>query len=85
MRFLTLLRRLSRLSNAVDTILDRTAAVATRKAAIVTATMTTLSIVEDKLKRDIANDVKVKAAAAHLAEAVFEALDAPISRSRGTP
>jgi len=76
MGFLKLLRRLARLSGAVDVAIDDGVEVAKRKAALVTIVMTGLGIVEDKLKRDLANDAKVQAAATHLAEAVFESMAA---------
>lgn len=75
MGFLRLLRRLSRLSRSVDTAIHDPDVVK-RKAALVTLITTTLSIIEDKLKRDLANDAKVQSAATHLAEAVFESIDA---------
>ena len=56
--------------------IDDGAEIAKRKAALVTIVMTSLGIVEDKLKRDLANDAKVQAAATHLAEAVFESIGA---------
>ena len=81
MGFLKLLRRLARLSGAVDVAIDNGADIARRKAALVTIVMTSLGIVEDKLKRDLANDTKVQAAAAHLAAAVFDSIDAVQARS----
>ena len=76
MGFLKLLRRLFRLSGAVDLALDADADVTRRKAALVTLVTTALSIVEDKLHRDLANDEGVREAAADLADAIFESIAA---------
>lgn len=85
MGFLRLLRRLARLSGAVDVAIDDTADIVRRKAALVTIVMTSLGIVEDKLKRDLANDAKVQEAATHLAEAVFDSIDAVRQPKVGGP
>lgn len=76
MGLLKLLRRLAKLSGAVDVAIDADESVVKRKAALVTVIVTTLGIVEDKLKRDLANDAKVQFAATSLADAIFTSLDA---------
>ena len=72
--FLKLLGKISSVSNAVTTVIHDNN-VEVRKKAIVNIIMTSLSILEDKMKRDIANDDKVKIAAEKLADAVFSAID----------